>query len=70
MPELLKNKRLIALDLTGMVAGSKYRGDFEERIKSAIDEVKKDATSSSLSTSCIRSSALAPQKARPMRPTS
>ena len=31
-----------ALDLTGMVAGSKYRGDFEERIKSAIDEVKKD----------------------------
>ena len=42
MPELLKNKRLIALDLTGMVAGSKYRGDFEERIKSAIDEVKKD----------------------------
>ena len=42
VPELLKNKRLIALDLTGMVAGSKYRGDFEERIKSAIDEVKKD----------------------------
>ena len=42
MPELLKNKRLISLDLTGMVAGSKYRGDFEERIKAAIDEVKKD----------------------------
>lgn len=42
MPELLKGKRLVALDLTGMVAGSKYRGDFEERIKSAIDEVKKD----------------------------
>ena len=38
----LKGKRLVALDLTGMVAGSKYRGDFEERIKSAIDEVKKD----------------------------
>ena len=38
-PELLKNKRVIALDLTGMVAGTKYRGDFEERIKSAIDEV-------------------------------
>lgn len=38
-PELLKNKRVIALDLTGMVAGTKYRGDFEERIKGAIDEV-------------------------------
>ncbi len=42
VPELLKNKRLISLDLTGMVAGTKYRGDFEERIKSAIDEVKND----------------------------
>lgn len=39
-PEILRNKRIIALDLTGMVAGTKYRGDFEERIKSAIDEVK------------------------------
>ena len=38
-PELLKGKRLIALDLTGMIAGTKYRGDFEERIKNAIDEV-------------------------------
>ncbi len=42
VPETLKNKRLVALDLTGMVAGAKYRGDFEERIKAAIDEVKKD----------------------------
>lgn len=41
VPEFLKGKRLIALDLTSMVAGTKYRGDFEERIKSAIDEVKK-----------------------------
>lgn len=39
VPELLKNKRIIALDLTGMVAGTKYRGDFEERIKAAIEEV-------------------------------
>ena len=38
-PELLKNKRVVSLDLTGMVAGTKYRGDFEERIKNAIDEV-------------------------------
>lgn len=42
VPELLKGKRLVSLDLTGMVAGAKYRGDFEERIKAAIDEVKKD----------------------------
>ena len=41
VPELLCDKRIIALDLTGMVAGTKYRGDFEERIKSAIDEVSK-----------------------------
>ena len=41
VPELLRNKRIISLDLTGMVAGTKYRGDFEERIKSAIDEVIK-----------------------------
>lgn len=40
VPEILKNKRVVALDLTGMIAGAKYRGDFEERIKSAIDEVK------------------------------
>ncbi len=38
-PELLSGKRLISLDLTGMVAGTKYRGDFEERIKAIIDEV-------------------------------
>lgn len=42
VPEILKNKRLVSLDLTGMVAGTKYRGDFEERIKNAIDEVKND----------------------------
>ncbi len=40
VPETLKNKRIVALDLTSMVAGTKYRGDFEERIKSAMEEVK------------------------------
>ena len=37
-PDILKNKRVIALDLTGMVAGTKYRGDFEERIKNIMNE--------------------------------
>ena len=41
VPELLKDKRVVTLDLTGMLAGTKYRGDFEERIKDAIDEVIK-----------------------------
>ncbi|MCD7773978.1 MAG: ATP-dependent Clp protease ATP-binding subunit [Clostridiales bacterium] len=41
VPELLKNKRIVSLDLTGMVAGTKYRGDFEDRIKGCIDEVTK-----------------------------
>ncbi len=39
VPELLRDKKLVSLDLTGMVAGTKYRGDFEERIKGVIDEV-------------------------------
>lgn len=38
-PDILKDKRVIALDLTGMIAGTKYRGDFEERVKNAVDEV-------------------------------
>ena len=41
VPELLRGKRLITLDLTGMVAGTKYRGDFEERVKTALTEVEK-----------------------------
>lgn len=41
VPELLKEKRIVSLDLTGMIAGTKYRGDFEDRIKNAIDEVKR-----------------------------
>ena len=41
VPELMRDKRVITLDLSSMVAGTRYRGDFEERIKKAIDEVIK-----------------------------
>ncbi len=41
VPEILLDKRVFTLDLTGMVAGTKYRGDFEERIKAVVDEVTK-----------------------------
>lgn len=42
VPDNLKDKRLIALDLTGMIAGAKYRGEFEERIKSVLQELQKN----------------------------
>ena len=41
VPEILKNKRMVVLDLAQMVAGTKYRGQFEERIKALMDEIKK-----------------------------
>ncbi len=42
VPEELLDKRVLSLDLSGMVAGTKYRGEFEERIKGVIDEIIKD----------------------------
>ncbi len=42
VPETLANRRLVALDLSSMVAGSKYRGEFEERLKNVIDEVREN----------------------------
>jgi len=41
VPELLKGKRVVTLDISSMVAGAKYRGDFEDRIKKCLNEVKK-----------------------------
>ena len=41
VPEELLDKRLLSLDLSGMVAGTKYRGEFEERIKNTLNEIKK-----------------------------
>ncbi len=41
VPEILKGKRVVSIDISSMVAGAKYRGDFEERIKKALKEVQK-----------------------------
>ena len=42
VPDILRNKKLISLDLTLMIAGTKYRGQFEERIKAVMDEIKRN----------------------------
>jgi ATP-dependent Clp protease ATP-binding subunit ClpC len=42
VPEILKNKTVVSLDLAGMVAGAKYRGEFEERLKNVMDEIISD----------------------------
>jgi ATP-dependent Clp protease ATP-binding subunit ClpC len=45
VPETLAGRRLVALDLSGMVAGTKYRGEFEERLKNVIDEISENSDS-------------------------
>lgn len=42
IPDILRNKRVISLDLTSMIAGAKYRGEFEDRLKKAMDEICKN----------------------------
>ncbi|RYG36625.1 ATP-dependent Clp protease ATP-binding subunit, partial [bacterium] len=41
IPDILRNKRIVSLDLAGLVAGTKYRGEFEERMKKVMEEVRK-----------------------------
>ncbi len=42
VPEILKQKQIVSLDMSAMIAGAKYRGDFEERLKKSLQEIKKD----------------------------
>jgi len=58
VPEVLRGRRLVEVNLNSMVAGAKYRGEFEERAKALIDEVTKRMNSFSLSTNCTPLSAL------------
>jgi len=70
VPEALKTKRVMALDLGALIAGAKYRGEFEERLKAVLAEVTEAAGESSCSlTRCTRWSARARRMARWMRPT-
>ena len=62
VPETIKDKRLVVLDLSGMVAGSKYRGEFEERIRKVVDEVRENQGFFCLLMSFIQLLELAEQK--------
>ncbi len=70
VPDLLRDKRLFTLDVSALVAGSKYRGEFEDRLKKCIKEVRTRATSSCSSTRCTRSSARALPRAPSTPPPS
>ena len=71
VPESLKDKKLMALDMGALIAGAKYRGEFEERLKAVLSEITaaRRRRSSSSSTRCTRWSAPARRKARWTPPT-
>ncbi len=69
VPEILADKRIVVLDLAMMVAGTKYRGQFEERIKAVMNEVRRAKTRSSLSTNCTLWSVRVVLKVPSMPPT-
>jgi ATP-dependent Clp protease ATP-binding subunit ClpB len=65
VPETLKGKRVLSLDMAALLAGAKYRGEFEERLKAVLKEIARTrAASSSSSTSCTPWSAPARPRAR------
>jgi ATP-dependent Clp protease ATP-binding subunit ClpB len=71
VPESLKNKRLVAMDLSAMIAGAKYRGEFEDRLKAFLKEITRAKAKLSCSlTNCTRWSARARRKVRATRRTS
>ncbi|MEZ5259421.1 MAG: AAA family ATPase [Ilumatobacteraceae bacterium] len=70
VPDTLRDKQLYTLDLGSLVAGSRYRGDFEERLKKVLKEIKSAATSSCSSTRSTPSSVPVPPKAPSTPPRS
>jgi hypothetical protein len=67
VPDALLDKKIITLDMALVVAGSMFRGEFEQRLKQVIDEVKENPNIILLSTSCTRSLArvLPPDRSMP-----